>query len=71
VAYSKKCSSCSTLRTFGYLREHHQIAKHSLPELLLRLQSKKSRRSALSDLQKIASALSTLTAKTTAAARAN
>ena len=53
VAYSKKCIKCNLLCTFGHISRDHKLTKFTLPQLLDRLQSPKSRRSAKSDIKYI------------------
>jgi hypothetical protein len=63
VAYSKKCLHCNRLCTFGHLLRDHGLGRHTLTELLIRLQNPKSRRSAKSDLKRIGRALGEMTAR--------
>ena len=61
IAYSRKCTACNRLCTFGHLKDVHRVSPFTLPQILTRLQSPKARRSAKTDIKKILRALATLT----------
>ena len=63
LAYSKNCTKCKCLCTFGHVLRDHKLSKYALPELLERLQSAKARKSAKSDLKKIRATIIELTTK--------